>query len=259
MKTCKILFLALYAALTFVSCSKQEELKNEATQPRTASLSNSSTIELLEIDDCCVSFLAKSQVAKLQINFGDGHIRNYTKRNILDPIKYCYSKKGKYNVVVLFGDGTISRFTINITANCDNSCFKSTLCWDEIVCPIECATSVRLKLPTGQIIDVPFQEIFNAPNICNDPYFQNPIPAILDITGGYCEIATQINTIITDLGFTVDFSMESNGCFKGGNPSTPLPSFNFMSTVQVLAIMGNQDCASNVGDVMIPFEQVACN
>ena len=111
---------------------------------------------------------------------------------------------------------------------------------------------MTLQLP-GNVpeIVVGFSTIYNAMNICNDPYLQNPIPSTIDITEGFCEIAIQIKYAIEALGYLVDFE-DSNAikdCTKGG--STPIPGFFFTSQVKVISVNGD-DCNGQNGD-SVPF------
>lgn len=167
-----------------------------------------------------------------------------------------YEKKDEYIVTLTIIDtrGCCSTVTTKVECKDVAECL-SYLCW-EFVPVIECAHSVTLQLPgNNNAIVVPFIVINNATNICSDPYFQNPIPASIDITGGFCEIAVQIINAIETLGYDVDFE-ESNAMFPCLKGSTPIPGFFFTSQVKVIALNGD-DCNSGPS-YSVPFDHEGC-
>ena len=157
-----------------------------------------------------------------------------------------YEVKDSYTVTLTLIDTRGCCTTVTTIVECKDVVECLTYqCWEEFL-SIECANSVTLQLPgnNAQLV-VPFVVINNATNICNDPYFQNPIPASIDITGGFCEIAVQIINAIEAEGYDVDFvdtNTNVSDCNKAG--IDPLPGFFFTSQVKVISVNGN-DCNSS--------------
>ena len=179
-------------------------------------------------------------------DFGDSNTSN-----VKNP-EHIYDVKGEYIVTLTIIDtrGCCSKTTTRVECKDVVECLTYQ-CWEEFLI-IECANSVTLQLP-GNVpeIVVGFSTIYNAMNMCNDPYLQNPIPSTIDITEGFCEIAIQIKYAIEALGYLVDFE-DSNAikdCTKGG--STPIPGFFFTSQVKVISVNGD-DCNGQNGD-SVPF------
>ena len=187
-------------------------------------------------------------------DFGDNNTSD-----VKNPIQ-LYEDKGEYLVTLTIIDtrGCCSKTTTRVECKDVVECLTYR-CWEDFLA-IECAHSVTLKLPgNNNEIVVPFILINNATNICNDPYFQNPIPASIDITGGFCEIAVQIINAIENLGlgFDVDFvdtNTDVEDCTKGG--VTPIPGFFFTSQVEVISVNGD-DCNSGP-TVPVDFTTHSC-
>jgi len=195
------------------------------------------------IDDCCVTVtIINNAVPKRNwlLSMGDETLVTREQNNDSDIVTYCYKTSGSFEIKVEYETGGGASSFIEIL-ECESPCILSSLYWDDFMNTMECAKSVRLKLPNGTIVEVPFSVINNAPNICNDPFFQNPIPASIPVVGGHCEIATQIVKAITDLGFVVDFvytdplNRPDFACNKAGVNN--IVGFFFMSTVRVEAIL----------------------
>jgi hypothetical protein len=198
----------------------------------------------LFIDDCCVKVtIINNGTPKRNwiLSLGDGTTVTRQQNNNSDVVTHCYQSTGSFEIKVLYETGGGASTFVEIL-ECKSPCILSSLCWEDFMSTMECAKAVRLTLPNGAIVEVPFSVINNAPNICNDPLFQNPIPESIPVVGGHCEIATQIIKAITDLGYDVDFAYTDPlnrpdyACNKAGVNNTV--GFFFMSIVKVEAILG---------------------
>lgn len=224
--------------------------------------------ESITVNECCVTVVVSNNEPKRNwtLDFGDGFTVDYITNGQLDVVSHCYNSSSGYPLTLTYPNGGGAATIVEIdTRVCQNECFVSGLCWENVVCNLQCATAVELLLPNGNTVIIPFTTISGAPNICSDPYFLDPIPNPTDLTGGFCEIATQIIKAITDLGYQVQFDMTDPledpeyDCQKGNDP---VPGFFFSSDVRVLNVYGNDDCINTYmpGDIdRVNFGQRPCD
>ncbi len=199
-------------------------------------------IAVQELDNLC-EFTFRPAISNALGNvtydwdLGDGNTSD------LPIINHTYAKPGTYVVSLTIVDqyGCCTTVTTTVTCMEDDLCL-SFLCWEDFTIH-RCVNSVTLELPDGTETTIPFSILNNAPNICNDPFFQNPIPDEIRVAGGYCEIASQIIFAIEQLGYNVDFYQEDPRglieCMKG---PYAIPGFFFDSEVKVIQVNGNDNC-----------------
>lgn len=220
--------------------------------------------ESVTVDECCVKVVVCNSPPprKWKIDFGDNTIVTSDQNNGSNEVTHCYKSTGNFDISLFYDNGGgASKIVSIVECKPIQNCILSNLCWEDFMNTMDCASSVRLKLPNGNIIDIPFTPINNATNHCNDPYFQNPIPASIPVVGGYCEIVAQIMKAIENQGFSVDYTpgdplnRPAFACNKG---NVDIVGFFFQSEVEVLGI-GGDDCNGGTAKFRKFEDSVPCN
>ncbi len=218
-------------------------------------------------DGCCVRFeVNANSYSDYQIDMGDGTVL-YDEDSPDNTFEYCYSGPGSYLIRLGYFDlnGDLacgSAHFITITQAQAEECKPTTpcvsfLCWEDFAGYFKCATEVVLLIPDGSTVTVPFVNISSGDGSWCTSGTTFPIPNIVPVVGGHCEIGIQIVNAIQSLGYDVDMNETGpeDDCFKGGSP---IPGFFIYSDVQVLVVNG-VDCDGGNPQDGNPFTQENCD